>query len=227
MKKIIIGLVVVVVFFVVAYFAFIGNKRDKFQEYVVDQSDILKPDLLLVSSGNKSSILSQDEIRGLIQMREEEKLARDVYTTLGEKWGLNIFSNIAISEQTHTDMVKVLLERYGVNDPVKDNTVGVFYSDAMKNLYKDFTTKGQNSLVDALIVGATIEDLDIHDLDLFLKGTNKDDIQITYSNLQRGSRNHMRGFIKNLQVKGVDYRPQYISKELFDSIIGSSQERGR
>lgn len=49
-------------------------------------------------------------------MREEEKLARDVYLTFGEKWGLTLFTNIAKSEQTHTDAVKTLLDRYEIKD---------------------------------------------------------------------------------------------------------------
>jgi len=194
-------------------------------EYVVDASDMVNGQALMV--GISTSTLSQKEIQGLLLMREEEKLARDVYTTLGSKWGTRIFSNIASSEQTHTDAMKLLLDRYAIPDPTADNTVGMFRSPAMQKLYDDLTAKGLQSLNDALIVGATVEDLDIRDLDVLMKDTSKQDILVTYSNLQKGSRNHLRAFVRNISASGNSYTPQYISQEAFTSIMGTPQERGR
>ncbi|MGI9258025.1 MAG: DUF2202 domain-containing protein, partial [Gammaproteobacteria bacterium] len=45
-------------------------------------------------------VLSVAEEAGILFMREEEKLARDVYLALGEQWGMNVFDNISSSEQT-------------------------------------------------------------------------------------------------------------------------------
>ncbi len=194
-------------------------------EYVVDASDMVDGNALI--STIKKSELSDKEIAGLILMREEEKLARDVYTTLGNIWGARVFSNISASEQTHTDAIKVLLTRYGIKDPVTADTVGVFTSKTMQELYNTLTTKGKVSLADALVVGATIEDLDIRDLENLKKETTKEDILITYNNLQKGSRNHMRAFVKNIQANGGSYTPQYISQSEYTAIITASQERGR
>lgn len=195
------------------------NSNDS--EYVVDASDMVNGQALI--AGTQKSTLTEKEIAGLIQMREEEKLARDVYTTLGEIWGTRVFSNIASSEQTHTDAIKVLLERYDIKDPVTSNAVGIFTSKTMQDLYNNLTAQGKVSLAEALTVGATIEDLDIHDLDILKSETTKEDILITYNNLQRGSRNHMRAFVK----VGGTYTPKYISQADYVSIINSSQERGR
>lgn len=191
-------------------------------EYSVDPSDMVNGESII--SGIKKSELTDKEKVGLIQMREEEKLARDVYTTLGGIWGTRIFSNIASSEQTHTDAIKVLLTRYDIKDPVVNDTVGVFASKNMQELYTNLTTQGKVSLKDALVVGALIEDLDIHDLDTLKKETNKEDILLTYNNLQKGSRNHMRAFVK---TNGGTYTPSYISQSEYSSIINSAQERGR
>jgi hypothetical protein len=159
-------------------------------------------------------------------MREEEKLARDVYTVLEEKWGMKIFSNIASSEQTHTNAVKTLLDRYGLEDPVKNDSIGAFTSDKISLLYKQLTERGEKSLLDALIVGATIEDLDINDLNKLISETNNLDIVNVYENLNRGSRNHMRAFTKQINRNGDNYTPQYITKSEYDNIIGSGQEKG-
>ncbi|MBK7258215.1 MAG: DUF2202 domain-containing protein [Ignavibacteriae bacterium] len=53
------------------------------------------------------------------------------------------------------------------------------------------------------------------------------DITCVYQNLERGSRNHMRAFVKNLAAGGASYTPQYISQTEFDAIIASGTERGR
>lgn len=194
-------------------------------DYVVDRSDMIDSQTLTTSV--TKSVLSDKEIAGLILMREEEKLARDVYTTLGNIWGTKIFSNISASEQTHTDAVKALLTRYGITDPVTDDAVGAFTSQAMQNLYTTLTIKGKASLADALIVGATVEDLDIRDLETLKKETTNEDILSTYNNLQKGSRNHLRAFVKNIQANGGSYTPQYISQDEYNSIITAPQERGR
>ena len=45
--------------------------------------------------------LTESEIQDLVFIREEEKLARDVYDALRLRWGSRVFSNIESSEQTH------------------------------------------------------------------------------------------------------------------------------
>ena len=110
------------------------------------------------------SPLSQVDIDALNHMREEEKLARDVYLTLGERWSLPIFFNIARAEQQHTSRVQSVMEIYEITDPVVDDTVGVFVDPDFADLYNTLVEQGSQSLIDALIVGSTIVDLDIFDL---------------------------------------------------------------
>ncbi len=229
MKKITIGVVLVAsVSFVYISFWGIGfTKIDS--KYIKSKYKVIEDDMVngkQLVSGISKGILTEGEEDGLLQMREEEKLARDVYITLGKKWSLPLFSNISQSEQTHTDAIKILLDRYIISDPVSDNTVGVFRSQTFQKLYDDFVAKGSKSLVDALIVGATVEDLDIFDLENLMNQTDKQDILVTYSNLQRGSRNHMRAFVKNINSRGGTYAPQYIPKNEFNIIVSSLQERG-
>ena len=173
-----------------------------------------------------SESLSETELSGLQFMREEEKLARDVYSTLYEKWGLPIFSNIAQSEQTHTEAVRDLLEKYNQPDPVIDDTVGVFVNTDLQKLYTDLTSRGLTSVAAALQVGAQIEELDIRDLATEIAKTDNQDILFVYENLSRGSRNHLRSFISQLSSRDESYTPQYITQEEFDTIISDTQERG-
>jgi hypothetical protein len=193
--------------------------------YSVDPSDMIQAESFV--SGVITSSVTEKEKLALIQMREEEKLARDVYTTLGAIYNVPTFANIARSEQTHTDAIKALLVKYNIPDPVTNNAVGVFSSKDMQKLYDTLVAQGKKSLTEALIVGATVEDLDIYDLDVFMKETTKTDILSVYANLQKGSRNHMRAFVSNIQSQGGTYTPVYITQDAYTTIITSPQERGR
>ena len=176
-----------------------------------------------LNSIDKTSI-SQTEIDSIIWMREEEKLAKDVYTTLGQVWGLNIFTNISTAEQSHTDSVKTLIDRYELIDPIKEETIGVFQNETFSKLYQDLVKQGSISLVEALKVGALIEELDIKDLQE--RTTTTADIDLVFQNLERGSRNHLRAFTRQLSLQGETYVPIYISQSEFDEITTSEIERG-
>jgi hypothetical protein len=172
--------------------------------------------------------LTTAEKDGLLWMREEEKLAHDVYVTLYEKWNLPIFQNISQSELTHTDAVKSLLDRYSLDDPAVGKDVGVFVNPTLQGLYDQLVAQGSQSLADALVVGATIEDLDIVDLQTRPAQTDKADIQLVYANLMKGSRNHLRAFTQTLTSQtGQSYTPQYLDQVAYEAIINSPTERGQ
>jgi hypothetical protein len=164
--------------------------------------------------------LTDQEIQGLQYMREEEKLARDVYLTLYEKWNNgNIFYNIAQSEQKHMDSIKKLLDKYGIDDPAEGNDVGVFTNQELQVLFNQLVAEGDQSLIDALTVGGKIEELDMIDLNKYIGLTDKSDIKQVYSNLLDGSENHLRAFVKTLKNQGVTYEPFYLSQQEFNNII--------
>jgi hypothetical protein len=170
--------------------------------------------------------LTLKEEESLLFMREEEKLARDVYLYLYDIWGDTIFLNISDSEQQHTDAVKRLIEKYDLPDPAADNAVGEFENLNLIDLYDLLTAQGTASLIDALIVGAQIEDLDINDLNSQLLSIDNTDIIQVYESLLKGSRNHLRAFTGRLTDLGFDYVPLYISQEDYDAIVSSPVERG-
>jgi len=163
--------------------------------------------------------IDSSELAGLLLMREEEKLARDVYQYLGETWNMPIFFNISSSEQTHTDAVKALLERYAIEDPMMNDTPGQFADPELQALYDSLTQQGSKSLQAALETGAAVEDLDIKDLNDLLAGTDNEDLSLVYENLRRGSENHIRSFTRQLESLGVSYEAQYISAEELAAIL--------
>jgi len=173
-----------------------------------------------------SSGLSDDESAGLLYMREEEKLAHDVYVYLYETWNLAVFQNIAKSEQSHTDSVLALIERYGLSDPAAGLAPGVFNDPQLQELYNQLIVQGTQSLTEALRVGAAIEEIDILDLQQRLAQTDNTDIQRVYTSLENGSRNHLRAFVNSFQNQsGVTYTSQYLSQIAYDEIISTSTSR--
>lgn len=169
--------------------------------------------------------LSAEEIAGLLYMREEEKLAHDVYVALFERWGAPVFANIAESETEHTEAIRQLILSHGLDDPAATTAPGVFVNPDLQALYDQLVAMGQPSLGDALAVGCLIEEKDIQDInekkDLVV---DEPDIVQVYDHLLCGSRNHLRAFNSNLLQQGVTYVPQVISQAEWDAIADSSEE---
>ena len=165
-----------------------------------------------------ASDLSAEETAALLYMREEEKLALDVYNFLYATWGQQTFQNIAASEQKHTDEIKLLLDKYGLADPALAS--GQFTDATLQALYTQLTAQGALSLADALKVGAAIEEIDILDLQTRLAQTDNADLQQVFTNLMNGSYNHLQAFSGVLLTQtGETYQPQYLTAEAYQSII--------
>jgi hypothetical protein len=165
---------------------------------------------------------NQNEKANLLFSMEEEKMARDVYDVLAAKWGGRPFSNITRSEQQHMASVRALMARQGFAVPAVGKT-GEFKNVDLQKLYNDLVKKGSVSRIEALKVGATIEDRDIFDLDRIIKETTDPYAKTVYGNLRAGSYNHMRAFAGNLRRFGAAYKPQYITQAAFDAIMKGDQ----
>ncbi|MCB1871544.1 MAG: DUF2202 domain-containing protein [Chromatiaceae bacterium] len=171
--------------------------------------------------------LSSAEVNDLVFMREEEKLSRDVYLTFYELWRNPVFSSISRAEQRHMDSMGRLLANYGLSDPVIDDGIGVFNNRELAGMYGDLTQQGQLSLLDALYAGALIEELDIRDLQDAIATASHPDLIQAYENLQRGSRNHLRAFVRQIEMLGDAYEAQVLDQLEVDMILDSPLERGR
>ncbi len=169
--------------------------------------------------------LTAEEIAGLLFMREEEKLAYDVYVALFERWGAQVFSQIALSEAEHTEAVRQLLIAHGLEDPAASAPPGVFQNTELQALYNQLVAMGQPSLIDALKVGCLIEEKDIQDIkDKQALVVDEPDIVRVYESLLCGSRNHLRAFNSNLVDQGGVYQPQVLSQAEWDAIANSPGE---
>jgi hypothetical protein len=189
-------------------------------------TDLFDATSLALIDSLPTDLINQAELDVLTYMREEELLAHDVYLALSQLYTKPIFTNITKSEAVHTEAIKALLDKYQLADPALNHVAGVFNNPDLQSLYTLLVSKGSASLLEGLVVGATIEDLDIYDLKTRLIGIDNADIILVLENLERGSRNHMRSFYANILFYLGTYTPQYISQEEFDSIVTATYEYG-
>ena len=194
--------------------------------------------------------LDLGETTHLIFMREEEKLARDVYLTLADLYpGEPSFDNIgAGSEQTHTDTVRDMLAQFGIPDPNPDannlpGSIGVFTGEAygwyFTEKFAQLVARGQASVLEALHVGAFIEELDMLDIvgcpkvivetdngidagECGLTYTDEPALQAMYTHLVEGSKNHLRAYVMNIEtiIGEGNYVAQVLTQEEVDAILG-------
>lgn len=181
---------------------------------------------MVTDSASIGSALTEEEIAGLMWMREEEQLAHDVYVVLSELWNLRIFDNISSAETAHIEAVSGLFDLHGLDDPAAGNDTGTFTDPALQRLYDQLVEDGSRSLEAALEVGALIEELDIVDLVVRSAATDDPEISAVYANLERGSRNHLRAFVSQLDSRGITYIPTQLDPATFDAIVSSDMERG-
>lgn len=166
-----------------------------------------------------TTALSAEESHALTLMREEEKLARDVYLTLGKKYNQRVFSNIPRAEQHHMDAILNLLNAYGLEDPALEP--GKFSNEKLQRLHDELVARGSESKEAAFLVGALIEEVDIADLMTSIKETTKEDLRSVYENLLRGSERHLNAFVRNYEaVSGKTYVAQKMTAQEVASILG-------
>jgi hypothetical protein len=171
--------------------------------------------------------LSDGDRDGILFMREEEKLARDVYLILQETWGLRIFENISAAEQVHMDTTLLALDRHGLDDPVSGYAIGHFQNQELQALYDQLIARGVLSSTEALRVGAFIEEIDIVDLDQRLATVQAADIRLVYESLRAGSENHLLAFVSTLANAGETYAPQLLSAEQLEAALANAEQRAR
>ncbi|ASO04746.1 DUF2202 domain-containing protein [Arenibacter algicola] len=167
--------------------------------------------------------LTNDDNAALLFMLEEEKLARDTYTYLGDLWNINQFSNIKKSEQSHMNAIIVLLDQYDISYSLL--AYGEFNNPDIQKLYDQFIEYGSENKAKALEVGANIEDLDILDLANYLDATTNSAMIKVFESLQCGSRNHLRSFVSAIELSGNTYEPQFLTQGDYSAIINDSQEQ--
>ena len=190
-------------------------------------------------------VLDYNEQTHLIFMREEEKLARDVYIKLSAMYPDHpIFGKIDDSEHRHTEAVRAMIEKYGLVDPSTNDNVGVFtgedYGWYFTEKFSELIERASISELEALYVGAFIEELDMMDINQCPKVivetdneindvsecgnvyTDNADVANLYASLLDGSDSHLEAYVRNIEsyIGKGNYQAQVLPQAQVDELLG-------
>src|SRR4030042_771291 len=166
------------------------------------------------------AVLTDSAADGLAFMREEEKLAHDLYVALADQYGLPVFANIARSESLHMDAMLTLLNVYALPDPAAGKQAGEFTDATLQALYDDLLARAQDSSAEALRGAAVVEETDILDLQARLAQTGQADITRVYQNLLQASEMHLRSFALQIERQtGSESKPVLLDGSALASMV--------
>ncbi len=168
-----------------------------------------------------TNALTTSEEEGIYFMREEELLARDLYTAFFNDYNLSVFNRIAQSEDRHATAMLALIDFYQLIDPAT-GIVGEYSNPDLQTMYNDLYAQGTIGLMEAIAVGALVEEVDIEDINQILDSTSNENLVMVYENLLKGSKNHLRAFVKQLDNNGISYTPQVLSLLEFEEILNDT-----
>lgn len=170
--------------------------------------------------------LTEAQAARIAFVREEEKLARDLYRQFAATWRIQAFSKVAEAEQRHFDLMGWLISRYSLDDPAFGQVPGRFTNSSLQALYDELLAIGQESATSAWTVGGIVEETDLVDVEGLEALAPADDLATVAENLARGSRNHLRGFVQALAAQGATDEPALFDAETYAAIVDAAIERG-
>lgn len=199
----------------------VSTDKSAVASVLIDQANELDLKSMATIPFVATDSLTPAQIEGILFMREEEKMAHDVYTSFFTTWNLSIFDKIAQSELRHTNKMLDLINYYGLTDPAVA-TPGVFSNQDLQSLYDTLIAQGAVSAEAALQIGALIEEVDILDLKELLLDTTNVNLNHVYGRLMRASEHHLKAFAKVLNNSySIVYVPQIMDQATYDAILAS------
>ena len=170
-----------------------------------------------VASASLPGSLTPIEKDGLIFIWEEEKAARDIYSSLYEKNNLTIFLDLTRSEESHMDQAKAVIDKYGLVLPA--DVPGVFENQTLQDIHDRLLAEGLESDEQALKVAAEFEEISIMDLEAELAAAENEDVRTMYQGLLAGSRKHLRSYVADLKEQGIEYEPRHLLRSEFEETV--------
>ena len=189
-------------------------------------------------------VLDFNEQTHLVFTCEEEKLEHDVYRVLGRRFPeIESFAVMAENKEHSNCALDELLQKYHVSVPRVNNNVGVFswgiYGRYFREKYLVLTNQGSSSPLNALYVGAFIEELNIQDINhcpkvlvdisnginddsaCGMKYTDNPDVLAVYEDLLDESREHLRLLVRYIEhvIGSGNYQAQILQQDGMDAIL--------
>jgi hypothetical protein len=134
----------------------------------------------------------------LVYMREEVKLARDVYAVLSDAWRVDVFQGTAGSKQALMEDISDVLAQYGIDDPPA--AAGIFRHAELQELYAYLVDQGMRSVNDALDVTILVEQTVIADVDALINDTEQTALRAVLTRLKESSLSRLLTLTRHLAM---------------------------
>lgn len=180
---------------------------------------------VLTPTFENTAELTAEEIEFLFAVREDEKVARDLYAHFYSKYQLKPFEMIGKAESNHISAVEKLLTFYSISFPALSEA-GIFANAERQLNYTTLAASGNTSL-EAFTTAAKLEETGIYDYMTVLQDITNPNIKLVIEHLMKASSNHLKAFLRNIDALGGSYTPSILSQEQFDNIIKSNFDNGR
>lgn len=167
-----------------------------------------------------SAPLGEADRRTLLHVSQQEKLARDFYSSLSETWRLDVFHTTSGSEDIHADALRTLLARYKLPDPAYGLGRGEFNRVDLSERYNDLIARGRFSAVEALKAAASVEELEIEHISERLPQVQSPELANVLESVVASDKHHLRSLVVALRKLGHTYTPTRLRREQFDLILG-------
>jgi len=169
--------------------------------------------------------LTADEIEFIYAVREDEKVARDLYFSFFGTFGLKPFENIGKAEDNHIKATEKLFDYYEIDYPALSEN-GKFENAIRQKLFDSLLLKGTPEL-EAFKVMAMLEESNIVEYGEVLKTIANPNIKIVIENLARASANHFKAAIRQITALGGTYTPALMTQEQYRAVIAIGFEKGK
>ena len=169
--------------------------------------------------------LTADEIEFIYAVREDEKVARDLYFSFFGTFGLKPFENIGKAEDNHIKATEKLFDYYEIDYPALSEN-GKFENAIRQKLFDSLLLKGTPEL-EAFKVMAMLEESNIVEYGEVLKTIANPNIKIVIENLARASANHFKAAIRQITALGGTYTPAIMTQEQYEAVIATGFEQGK
>jgi hypothetical protein len=169
--------------------------------------------------------LTADEIEFIFAVREDEKIARDLYISFFGKFGLKPFENIGKAEDNHIKATEKLFDYYEIDYPALSGN-GKFENAIRQKLFDSLLLK-VNTELDAFKVMAVLEESNIVEYGAVIKTVVNPNIKMVIENLAKASANHFKAAIRQITALGGTYTPEFLTQEQYRAVIAIGFEKGK
>lgn len=172
-----------------------------------------------------TSPLTADETEFLYAIREDEKIAHDVYAAFSALYpAAKTISKIMTAESSHISAAEAVLDYYEIEYPPLSDT-GIFEDADRQALYNDLITKG-TTLIKAYGTMALMEEETVYAYKSIQNQLTNSNLSLLLSQLIKASSNHLRATVRQVVKLGGSYSPAYLSDEEYQTIINMAFENG-